>query len=332
MHTLPPIAISLGDPTGIGPEVTLKALAARPHVRACIYGDAKTLAETAARLGLPMPASVEAVGPAGPFPPGTPSAASGQAQIAALEAAVDAVLSHKASALVTAPIHKASAHAAGFAFPGHTEYLATRAGARRWAMMFATPASDSLRVVLTTIHVPLAEVPRLLTSELVADAIVLCVTALVRDFGVTTPRIAVCGLNPHASEQGAFGHEEQTAIQPGMEGALEELRSLGHRATLFGPEVPDAVFRLAVQGAYDAVVAQYHDQGLIPFKLRHFHDGVNITLGLPFVRTSPDHGTAHDIAGSGRADARSMVAALDLAVSMSRRRREISGAMSGESV
>jgi 4-hydroxy-L-threonine phosphate dehydrogenase PdxA len=186
-------------------------------------------------------------------------------------------------------------------------------------MMFASPAPGSLRLVLTTIHVPIAEVPRLVTPVAVADAIVLCAQALRRDFGVPRPCIAVCGLNPHAGEAGAFGHEEADAIVPGMERALAELRASGP-VVLTGPAVPDAVFRAAVGGAFDAVVAQYHDQGLIPFKLRHFDDGVNVTLGLPFVRTSPDHGTAHDIAGRGLARPGSMLAALDLCAAMVQRR------------
>jgi 4-hydroxythreonine-4-phosphate dehydrogenase len=316
-----PLAISMGDPTGVGPEVVVKALAARPGIDAVVFGDPAALAAAAARAGVPAPAHVQPAGPGGGHVPGAPGARSGAAQVEALAAAVDAVLGDRCSGLVTAPIHKQSAHAAGFPHPGHTEYLAARGHASRWAMMFASPAPGSLRLVLTTIHVPLAEVPRLVTPVAVADAIVLCAEALRRDFGLLHPRIAVCGLNPHAGEGGAFGHEETVAIVPGMERARAELGASGP-VTLTGPAVPDAVFRAAVAGACDAVVCQYHDQGLIPFKLRHFDDGVNVTLGLPFVRTSPDHGTAHDIAGRGEASPGSMIAALDLCAAMAQRRLE----------
>jgi 4-hydroxythreonine-4-phosphate dehydrogenase len=314
-----PLAVSMGDPTGIGPEVVVKALAARPGIDAVVFGDPDALAAAARQCGLPTPAHVRAVGPSGGHTPGAPDARSGQAQVEALAAAVDAVLAGQCGGIVTAPIHKQSAHAAGFHYPGHTEYLAARGQASRWAMMFASPAPGSLRLVLTTIHVPIAVVPRLVTPVAVADAIVLCAQALRRDFGVPRPRIAVCGLNPHAGEAGAFGHEEADAIVPGMERAMAELGAAGP-VTLTGPAVPDAVFRAAVGGAFDAVVAQYHDQGLIPFKLRHFDDGVNVTLGLPFVRTSPDHGTAHDLAGRGEASPGSMIAALDLCAAMVLRR------------
>jgi 4-hydroxythreonine-4-phosphate dehydrogenase len=312
----------MGDPTGVGPEVIAKALAERPALDVVVFGDPETLAAAASAAGVATPARVARAGPSGGHVPGAPDARSGAAQVAALAAAVDAVLTGGCRGLVTAPIHKQSAHAAGFAHPGHTEYLAARGHARRWAMMFASPAPGSLRLVLTTIHVPLAEVPRLVTPAAVSDAIVLCAHALRRDFAVARPRIAVCGLNPHASEGGAFGREEAEAIVPGMERAAAELRAAGLDVALSGPEVPDAVFRAAVAGTFDAVVCQYHDQGLIPFKLRHFDDGVNVTLGLPFVRTSPDHGTAHDIAGRGVASAGSMLAALDLCDAMVLHRQE----------
>jgi 4-hydroxythreonine-4-phosphate dehydrogenase len=310
----------MGDPTGIGPEVVVKALAARPGLDAVVFGDPEALHAAARAAGVPVPPRVARAGPSGGHAPGAPDARSGAAQVEALVAAVDAVMTGGCGGLVTAPIHKRSAHAAGFAHPGHTEYLAARGHARRWAMMFASPSPGSLRLVLTTIHVPLADVPRLVTPTAVADAIVLCAQALRRDFGVACPRIAVCGLNPHAGEGGAFGREEIEAIAPGIERAAAELREPGLAVAISGPEVPDAVFRAAVAGAYDAVVCQYHDQGLIPFKLRHFDDGVNVTLGLPFVRTSPDHGTAHDIAGRGQASPGSMIAALDLCAAMVQRR------------
>ena len=242
--------------------------------------------------------------------PGKPNDASGQAQLAYLTAAVDAALAGEVSALVTAPISKEWIARAGFAFPGHTEYLAARAGVSEFAMMLAGP---QLRVTVATTHVPLKDVPRLLTVDGIASTIWLTAEGLARRFGIAAPRVAVAGLNPHASEAGRFGDEEARLVTPAIEKARARIAAAGLGATVDGPLVPDSVFRQAAGGAYDAVVALYHDQGLIPLKLLHFDDGVNLTLGLPFVRTSPDHGTAYDIAGSGRARAQSFLAAFDLA-------------------
>jgi 4-hydroxythreonine-4-phosphate dehydrogenase len=314
--SLAPVAISMGDPTGVGPETIVQSLSARPEIEAVVYGDPAVLAAAARLCGVAPPEHVIATGTHGPHTFGAPTAQSGAAQVAALTAAVDAVVAGTCSALVTAPIHKHSAHAAGFGFPGHTEYLAMRAGNVPHAMMLTAARPGALRVVLVTTHVALARVPVLLSPELIARAVVLCARALARDFGLAQPRIAVCGLNPHAGEAGAFGREEAEVIAPGIELARRELGDV----RVDGPAVPDAVFRAAVIGAHDAVVCMYHDQGLIPFKLLHFDDGVNVTIGLPFVRTSPDHGTAHDIAGRGRARPDSFIAALEMARAIAARR------------
>lgn len=314
-----PIAISLGDPAGIGPEIVVRALAERREANVVVFGDEGVLTRAAKVAGVAAPggARVHAVSTLRPdeITPGQPNDASGRAQLAYLTAATDAALAGEVSALVTAPISKEWIARAGFTFPGHTEYLASRAGVREFAMMLAGP---SLRVTVATTHIPLRDVPRLLTADGTASAIWLTAQALVRNFGIAHPRVAVAGLNPHAGEAGRFGDEEVRLVRPGIEMARKRISDTGLTAEISGPLVPDSVFRQAARGEFDAVVALYHDQGLIPFKLLHFDDGVNLTLGLPFVRTSPDHGTAYDIAGTGQARAVSFVAALDLAGKISR--------------
>jgi 4-hydroxythreonine-4-phosphate dehydrogenase len=308
------IAISLGDPAGIGPEVVARALAERPDANVVVFGDEGILARAAKVAGVATPsgASIRAVTALGPgeVTPGQPNDVSGRAQLAYLTAATAAALAGEVAALVTAPISKAWIARAGFAFPGHTEYLAARAEVREFAMMLAGP---SLRVTVATTHIPLRDVPRLLTVDGIASAIWLTANALSRSFGIAAPRVAVAGLNPHAGEAGRFGDEEDRLVRPAIETARARIAAAGLAATISGPLVPDSVFRQAAHHEFDAVVALYHDQGLIPLKLLHFDDGVNLTLGLPFVRTSPDHGTAYDIAGTGRARAQSFLAALDLA-------------------
>ncbi len=309
-----PIAISLGDPAGIGPEVVVRALAERPDADVIVFGDESVLARAARIAGVPAlaPSRIRAVTRLGAdeSTPGKPDDASGRAQLAYLTAAVDAALAGDVSALVTAPISKEWIARAGFAFPGHTEYLAARAGVREFAMMLAGPV---LRVSVATTHVALKDVPGLLTVDGIASTIWLTAEALARRFRLAAPRLAVAGLNPHAGEGGRFGDEEARLVKPAIELARQRIAAAGLDATVAGPLVPDSVFREAAAGAFDAVVALYHDQGLIPLKLLHFDDGVNLTLGLPFVRTSPDHGTAYDIAGTGRARAQSFLAAFDLA-------------------
>ena len=317
----PPIGISLGDPAGIGPEIVVRALEERPRLPIKVYGDPAVLAAAAIRLGLPAPAAsrVRAVQAPGEIVPGRPNLAAARAQLEALEAATDDALAGRISALCTAPISKEWIARAGFTFPGHTEYLAHRAGTADFAMMLAGPR---LRVVLATTHLALADVPRSLRASDVARASILAARALLRDFGVSRPRVAVAALNPHAGEAGRFGDEEARLIIPGIEAARAQLGREQLPAEITGPHVPDAVYRQAALGAYDAVIAPYHDQGLIPVKLLHFDEAVNVTLGLPFVRTSPDHGTAYDIAGSvpPRANPGSFLTALDLAAQLASRR------------
>jgi 4-hydroxythreonine-4-phosphate dehydrogenase len=241
---------------------------------------------------------------------GHPDLRSGAAQVGYLETAVAAAKRGEVSAIVTAPISKTWARRGGFEFLGHTEMLASRLGAQDVAMFFIGP---KLKVALATVHRPLVEVVLELSTERIRTVIELVVESLVRDLGMATPRVGVVGLNPHAGEDGLLGDEDHQIIAPAL------VESCG-TAVLFGPLVPDAAFRDHLMGRYDAVVAMYHDQGLIPVKLVDFDESVNVTLGLPIVRTSPDHGTAYDIAGKGIARAISMQRALSLAVEMLDRR------------
>jgi 4-hydroxythreonine-4-phosphate dehydrogenase len=307
------IAVTLGDPSGIGPEIVAQALARRPELLPSIvvFGDEGVLA----RAGLSVDVRIEPVTrlSAEDARPGHPTARGGAAQVAYLEAAVAAA--GTLDALVTAPISKTAAKSAGFAFPGHTEFLAERLGAAEHAMMFVGP---KLRVVLATIHLALRDVPAVLDAAAVARAIFLGGQALRRHFGPkigATPRIAVLGLNPHAGEGGLFGREEIDAIGPGIAAGRARLEAAGISADVTGPLVPDAAFRRE-PNRQDLFVAMYHDQGLIPVKLVDFELAVNVTLGLPIVRTSPDHGVAYDIAGKGLARPESFLAALDLAAEM----------------
>ncbi len=305
------IGVTLGDPSGIGPEIVVRALAeasAELRARVRVFGDAGVLTREG---GLPEGVRLveitrlrrdEAL-------PGRPDKAGGAAQVEYLEAAIAAARAGELAALVTAPISKTQAKAAGLIFPGHTELLAERLRAPEHAMAFFGPR---LRVVLATIHHALADVPRVLDAAAVARAVYLGGRALAQHFGLTSPRIGVLGLNPHAGERGLFGDEEARLIEPGIALGRERLRGEGILATIDGPLVPDAAFRTK----YDLFVAMYHDQGLIPVKLLDFEDSVNVTLGLPIVRTSPDHGVAYDIAGRGIARHGSLAAALRLADSM----------------
>jgi 4-hydroxythreonine-4-phosphate dehydrogenase len=237
--------------------------------------------------------------------PGQPDPANAQGVIDAIARGVDLVRRGEARALCTAPIHKkALKDGAGFAYPGHTEYLAALAGVERVVMMLAC---DALRVVPVTIHIPLAEVPQALTAALLTDTILITHAALRRDFGLRAPRLAVAGLNPHAGEGGAMGQEEIALITP----VLEALRAEG--LDIAGPLSADTMFHPGARARYDAAICMYHDQALIPIKTLDFAGGVNVTLGLPFIRTSPDHGTAFDIAGKGIADPASLIAALKMA-------------------
>ncbi len=314
-----PIALSCGEPAGIGPEIAARAWAELGSALPFFYiGDPAHLpagtpvaligapdeAATACAHGLPvLPHRFE-----GALRPGRPDPAHAQAVIEVIARGVDLVMSGAASALCTAPIHKqALQDGAGFAYPGHTEYLAALAGVERVVMMLASPL---LRVVPATIHMPLAEVPRALTAEGLAQTIRITHRALIGDFGLSAPRIAVAGLNPHAGEGGRMGREEITLIAP----VVEALRREG--LDIRGPLPADTMFHAAARAGYDVAIAMYHDQALIPIKTLDFDRGVNVTLGLPFVRTSPDHGTALDIAGQGRANPASLIAALRQAAAM----------------
>jgi 4-hydroxythreonine-4-phosphate dehydrogenase len=308
------LGITLGDPAGIGPEIVAAAVhAATPawRDRLVVYGDRGPLERGASAIGVTLPdVAIVCAGEGEHARAGLPNEASGAAQVGYLEAAVAALARGELAGVVTAPISKMWARRAGFAFPGHTEMLAARLGAPHVAMMFAGPR---LRVALVTVHVPIAEVPAAVTTKRVRTTLELLADALVRDFGIVRPRIGVVGLNPHAGESGLIGVEDIDAIAPAV-------REPYGPATLSGPLVPDAAFRAHVDGAYDALVAMYHDQALIPVKLVDFDESVNVTLGLPVVRTSPDHGTAYDIAGRGVARATSMQRALALAFEFVERR------------
>jgi 4-hydroxythreonine-4-phosphate dehydrogenase len=316
-HAFPRIAITMGDAAGIGPEVTLKLLARDDlPVRPIVIGDPGTLAATAGRLGLDLdirviempddasgaPRIVDVIAPAEPLDdvsPGRLGAAAGAAAYAYIRHAIDLANRGEIAAIVTAPINKEALGLAGVPYPGHTEMLAGFTGADEIAMMLA---NEELRVVLVTIHVSLRDAIDLITIDSELAAIRLADQGA-RSYGIEHPRVAVAGLNPHAGEGGQFGREEIDIIKP----AIEKARAEG--IDVSGPWPGDTVFMRARKGRFDIVVAQYHDQGLIPVKYLGLEDGVNVTLGLPFVRTSPDHGTAFDIAGKGIADAASMFTA-----------------------
>ncbi len=285
--SLPRIGITVGDPAGIGPEIALKA-AADPRVTASC---------STVFFG---PTSRDELGV---FAPGVASAAAGHAAYDAVTRAVEAALRSEIDALVTAPISKQAFALAGYPWRGHTDLLAHLTGAQRAAMMFY---AETLRVVLATVHVPLSDVPALLTRERVRDVISLARSEL-PSFGFPRPRLALAGLNPHASENGLMGSEETDVLAP----AVAASRDNG--IDIVGPLPADTVFVRATRGEFDAVIACYHDQGLIPIKLLAFGCAVNVTLGLPIVRTSVDHGTAFDIAGKDIADPSSLVEAVLLA-------------------
>jgi len=308
------VGITLGDPAGIGPEIVAATLQSTPRElrdRIVVYGDRNPLERAAKALGIQLPdVNLVGDGSGDASTPGAPDKISGAAQVGYLENAVAAAAKGELAAIVTAPISKTWARRAGFEFLGHTEMLAARLGARDVAMFFVGP---KLKVALVTVHRPLAEVVSDLSTERIRTVVELVARSMIRDLGVTAPRIGVVGLNPHAGEDGLLGDEDADIIAPAL---VEPLLP----ATLLGPLVPDAAFRDAVHGRYDALIAMYHDQGLIPVKLIDFDDSVNVTLGLPIVRTSPDHGTAYDIAGRGIARATSMQRALTLAFEMVGRR------------
>jgi 4-hydroxythreonine-4-phosphate dehydrogenase len=332
--TPPPLALTLGDPAGVGPEIVVKAWRALRQTGPAfmVVGDFQILAAAAGGA-----ASLERVtGPAdaaglfsqalpvldmplrGGVVAGRADPAHAPAVIRWIETAVGLALSGEIGGVVTAPIAKAPLYAAGFAFPGHTEFLAeltaaaARDGARGPVMMLA---AGGLRTTLATIHAPLARVPAALTIEGLVQVGLVTGQAMVRDFGVERPRIAMAGLNPHAGEGGALGREEIDVLRP----AARALRDLG--VDCRDPAPADTLFHPEARAGYDAVVCMYHDQALIPVKMLDFWGGVNVTLGLPIVRTSPDHGVGYDIAGRGLARPDSLIAAVRLAAQIAARRR-----------
>jgi 4-hydroxythreonine-4-phosphate dehydrogenase len=350
----PVVAITMGDPCGVGPEVIVKAFDSPGGVEGCfplVVGDRLALERAIKLLGssawvMPVlerdlrsfgPKVVSAksgaipllMGPSGKegLSPLTasdiefakPSPAACAAVVAWIRSAARLAIQGDIDAVCTCPINKEQLHRQGFAFPGHTEFFQQLTGAKSVVMMLAGPV---LRVALATIHVALAEVSRLITAELLREVIGVCAESAMRDFALKSPRIAVCGLNPHCGEAGKFGREELETIRP----VIEEFGSGLHLGAKPGPRISgpwpaDTVFNRAMSGEFDVILALYHDQGLIPVKLAHFNEAVNVSLGLPIVRTSVDHGTAYDIAGKGVADPGSLLCAVGLAASIALNRR-----------
>ena len=314
-----PLVVTCGEPAGIGPEVAARARALAPGIPFAVLGNPDHLAghgvpvEVVGDLAAAS-ATVLSVLPhdvPGPARPGRPDAGQAAGVVSAIARGAALAASGAASGLVTAPINKRALHeGAGFPHPGHTEYLAALAGGADVVMMLAC---DALRVVPATIHVPLEEVAAALTPALLETVLRVTHAGLRRDFGVAAPRIAVAGLNPHAGEGGSIGRQEVEWIAP-------LVARLAPALGCFGPLSADTMFHAGARATYDAAVAMYHDQALIPIKTIDFAGGVNVTLGLPFVRTSPDHGTAFDIAGQDRADPTSMAAAIRMAWDMAGRR------------
>jgi 4-hydroxythreonine-4-phosphate dehydrogenase len=326
---LPPLAVTMGDPAGIGPEVTLAAWEAlRGGHPFAVIADPDHLAALAATLGRAVPVrAVEGMAEAAalfsralpvlpellaaPVVPGQADARHAPAIVASVERAVALARSGAAAAVVTNPLAKTTLLDAGIGHTGHTMWLKDLAGGGTPVMMLAGPM---LRVVPVTVHIPLADVPRALTTEAIVTAGRITAAALAADFGLAAPRLAIAGLNPHAGESGTVGREEIDVIAP----AVAQLQAMGIAAT--GPHPGDSLFHAAARATYDAALCMYHDQALIPIKALDFANAVNVTLGLSIVRTSPDHGTAYGIAGTGRADPTSLIAALVMAAEIAARR------------
>jgi 4-hydroxythreonine-4-phosphate dehydrogenase len=328
-----PIALTMGDPAGIGGELTLRIWLALRGTGPCLVAldDPERLTVLARTLGLDVPVRIvdRASDAVAVFPdalpvlpvrlpeaaiPGRPNPANAAAVVTSIERATGLCLSGEASAMVTNPINKAALYQAGFHYPGHTEFLAALTGAvGQQIMMLASP---HLKVVPVTVHASLRASIAMLTTRMIIDAARTTATALRRDFGLVSPRLAVAGLNPHAGEQGALGDEETALIQP----AIDTLRAEG--IDVSGPWPPDTMFTPAARRRYDVAICMYHDQALIPLKTLDMDHGVNVTLGLPIVRTSPDHGTAYDIAGKGLADPSSLIAAIALAAELANSRAD----------
>jgi 4-hydroxythreonine-4-phosphate dehydrogenase len=312
------VAVTMGEPGGIGPEVALKGVAVmQDECVPVLVGDPEVFKTALETLGVSL-ALKSVAEPRGHEPDtiqlidtgraeykvGEPTAGGGKASVEAIKKAVSLALEGKVHAVVTAPISKEALKMAGYQWPGHTEMLAELTGTRDFTMMLV---GGALRVILVTIHVAIEDVPSLITKEAVLRALRLAGHAA-RMLDIRNPMIAVAGLNPHAGEAGMFGKEERDVIVPAIEAAKAE----GIPAS--GPYPPDTVYFRAARGEFDLVVSMYHDQGLIPLKLLAFEEGVNVTVGLPIIRTSPDHGTAYELAGKGEADPSSMIAAMNLAL------------------
>ncbi len=316
----------MGDPVGIGPEIIVSALddpAIYEYCRPLVLGDPSVM-EKAVKLkksgfvinvtdlsenGIYKFGTIDVI----PLSclkeeqvkPASPNAATGKAMLEYIEKAVDLAMDKKIAAMVTCPITKTAMKMAGSKFHGHTELIAERTGTKEYAMMLA---GDRLKVILVTIHIPLSKVSETITIENIVKTIGITSDSLKSRFGINDPVIAVAGLNPHAGENSMFGHEEKDIIEPAVKIAMNQ------GFNVQGPFPPDTLFYHAVQGRYHGVVCMYHDQGLIPFKMIHFNDGVNTTIGLPIIRTSVDHGTAYDIAWQGIADSSSLKASIKMAV------------------
>ena len=317
-----PVLISQGEPSGIGPEIALKALARlRGEIAGHpihLVGSAGHFRDAASRLAIVFAQLESHIIDAGPTinpEPGKPSPRNASSVTLAIERCVVACMSGKAAAMVTAPIQKSTLTEAGFAFPGHTEYLAELTGARQAVMMLASASvNPPIRVVPLTIHIALKDMFRQLNAEAIVATGRVVLSALMRDFGIVGPRLAVAGMNPHAGEDGTMGREEIEIIAP----AIQTLRKEKHQ--VIGPLSADSMFHDDARRRYDAALCMYHDQALIPIKTLDFWRGVNVTLGLPIIRTSPDHGTALEIAGKGVANEASMVAAIEMATEIADRR------------
>jgi 4-hydroxythreonine-4-phosphate dehydrogenase len=324
-----PLALTMGDPAGIGGEIALKAWHSKNAPPFFIIDDVERLQRLSGILDLDVPiAKIRETQEASqtfphslpvlhrplqaPVTPGQPDPENAEAIIQSIQVAHDLVRAGQAAAMVTNPIHKKSLYDAGFRFPGHTEFLADLAGIDTPPVMML--ASPELRVVPVTIHVSMADAISSLSQDDIVTMAVITARSLQQDFAIAAPRLAVAGLNPHAGEDGGMGSEESSIIAP----AIAELKALGIDAS--GPWPPDTLFHGAARASYDAAICMYHDQALIPIKTIDFDGAVNVTLGLPFVRTSPDHGTAFDIAGTGKASARSLIAALHMAAGIASRR------------
>ncbi|RLB07379.1 MAG: 4-hydroxythreonine-4-phosphate dehydrogenase PdxA [Deltaproteobacteria bacterium] len=332
--SLPVVAITMGDPAGIGPEIIVKALGEREVFAKCrplVLGDGGIFSHTIHWMEAPLVIKRIKGPEEGEFAPGVlnlipltdlpherisvgkPYKEGGKAAYIYIQRGVTMAKEGTVDALVTAPISKEALNSAGYHYPGHTELLADMTGTKDFVMMLVGP---KLRVALVTIHIPLREVSSSLTIEKIRKTIEITFHSLQDYFGIRTPKLAVAALNPHAGEGGLFGFEEEEIILP----AIWECRREG--IELDGPFPPDSLFFHAAQGKYDAVISMYHDQGLIPLKLLHFKEGVNVTLGLPIVRTSVDHGTGYDIAGHGVADPTSLINAIVLAAQMAMTKKD----------